>query len=129
VSCSSGVSLVPRVGVCRLRIASFRILSDTGLGSAEFWSTFEPMGSRVHDTCEWLLVRSILSSSLVRVRCSFVILASSLSCRIQLLCELTRCHRMEWFPSSVQRKTIKILHKWSESFLRKEDPNIYKWPA
>jgi hypothetical protein len=39
---------------------------------------------------------------------------------------LSRCHRMEWFPSSVQRKTIKILHKWSESFLRKEDPNIYK---
>jgi hypothetical protein len=36
------------------------------------------------------------------------------------------CHRMEWFPSSVQRKTIKILHKWSESFLRKENPNIYK---
>jgi hypothetical protein len=40
--------------------------------------------------------------------------------------ECACCHRMEWFPSSVQRKTIKILHKWSESFLRKEDPNIYK---
>jgi hypothetical protein len=39
------------------------------------------------------------------------------------------CHRMEWFPSSVQRKTIEILHKWSESFYAKKIKYIYVQPS
>src|SRR5882762_5258729 len=36
-----------------------------------------------------------------------------------------QCHRMEWFPSGVRGKTIKILHRLSVSLLCKEDSHIY----